>query len=64
MGEQRLGGLMTLHIHKEMTDAIDIVEVANTFVEKKQNRVLLFGKFTDRDLPKNLSLRNTGTQTD
>ena len=31
-GEARLNYLMLLHVHKELTDGIDMVEVANLFV--------------------------------
>ena len=31
-GEGRLNHLMLLHVHKELADGIDMVEVANLFV--------------------------------
>ena len=38
MKDKRLNNLMILHIHKEKTDAMDLVEVANKFVEWKDKR--------------------------
>ena len=34
MGEKRLGGLMVLHVHKEDTDLINIIDAANNFTKK------------------------------
>ena len=49
--EGRLNHLMLLHVHKELADGIDMVEVANLFVVDKQQRKQLFGKFSKNDLP-------------
>ena len=49
--EGRLNHLMLLHVHKELADGIDMVEVANLFVGDKQRRKQLFGKFSKNDLP-------------
>ena len=48
MGEGRLNHLMLLHVHKELADGIDMVEVANLFVGDKQRRKQLFGKFSKK----------------
>ena len=50
MGDKRLQNLMLLHIHKELTDSINLVDVANKFVEKCDKRKKMFGTFTDRDI--------------
>ena len=42
---------MLLHVHKELTDGTDMVEVANFFVGDNQRRKQLFGKFSKNDLP-------------
>ena len=47
--EKRLNHLMILHVHKDRTDKIDLVDAANQFVEWKDNRVHIFGKFTCND---------------
>jgi len=40
---------MILHVHKELTDQLDLIEVANEFVSNK-SRFTVFGKFTERDI--------------
>ena len=47
-GEGRLNHLMLLHVHKELADGIDMVEVTNLFVGDKQWRKQLFGKFSKK----------------
>ena len=37
---------MLLHVHKELADGIDMVEVFNLFVGDNQRRKQLFGKFS------------------
>ena len=44
-GDSRLNHLMMLHVHKDRTDALTLVDVANDFVGKKENRKQLLGKF-------------------
>jgi hypothetical protein len=63
-GQNRLNHLMVLHVHKEETDSIDIVEVANTFVGDTKARKELFGKFSQKDLPKIFQMATKATQTD
>lgn len=42
--------LMVLHVHKELTDKLNILEVANEFVANKlEHRLNIFGKFTEKD---------------
>ena len=41
-GEGRFNHLMLLHVHKELADGIDMVEVANLFVGDNQRRKHLF----------------------
>ena len=40
-----LNHLMTLHIHKEKTDMLDLIEIANEFCERNERRKAKFGKF-------------------
>ena len=35
MGQERLNHLMALHVHKAKTDNLDLIDVANTFVNRK-----------------------------
>jgi len=41
-GDSRLNQLMILHVHKDKTDALNLIEVANNFVNEKANRKQLF----------------------
>jgi hypothetical protein len=38
-----------LHIHKELTDPIDLVEVGNDFISLNDERYQYFGKFIKSD---------------
>ena len=63
-GDSRLNHLMVLHVHKDRTDNINLVDAANTFVGEKNNRKEMFGKFTSNDMPpKRLSFQSKSTQT-
>jgi len=44
-GDSRLKDLMMLHVHKDRTDALTLVDVANDFVGEKGNRKQFFGNF-------------------
>ena len=44
MGQERLNNLLMLHIHKEYTDELDLVTVANDFVSYSEHRLSTFGK--------------------
>ena len=44
-GDSRLNHLTMLYVHKDRTDALTLVDVANDFVGKKENRKQLLGKF-------------------
>ena len=52
-GEARLNHLMLLHVHKELADGMDMVEVqvGNLFVGDNHRRKRLFEKFSKYDLP-------------
>ena len=56
-GEGRLNHVMLLHVHKELADGIDMVEVVNLFVRDNQPRKQLFGK------PMNSMFASKATQT-
>ena len=45
MGQDRLNNLMVLHVHKELTDEIELSEVGNDFISKCPRRQEVFGKF-------------------
>ena len=58
-GDSRLNHLMMLHVHKDRTDALALVDVANDFVGEKENRKQLFGKFSANDIPNKFSIRQS-----
>ena len=62
-GEARLNHLMLLHVHKELTDGLDMVEVANVSVGDNKRRKHLFGKFSKSDLPMKSVFASKETQT-
>ncbi len=46
MKRQRLSNLMILHNHKELTDALEMKEMANDFIGQNERRIQIIGKFT------------------
>ena len=49
MHQARLNHLMLLHIHRDSTDKLKLVEVANDFVKGSENRLNAFGTFLEND---------------
>ena len=45
MQQSRLNWCMILHIHKDLTDALDLDKVANEFVSRNASCQNIFGKF-------------------
>ena len=45
MSDNRFNHLMTMHMHKHLTEAMDMQSIANQFVEKNDARLKTFGKF-------------------
>ena len=43
--QSHLNHLMMLYVHKDRTDALTLVDVANDFVGEKENQKQLFAKF-------------------
>ena len=63
---------MILHVHKDQTDELDLIQVANEFVKNNDTRKQHFGCFDEidrraRDVPvkskytQTKTVRNTGT---
>ena len=46
MKQSRLNHLMILHVHKEMTDSLNLTDCANDFAGSNEHRFRIFGKFT------------------
>ena len=47
MPQSRLNDVMILHIHKHLTDDIDVVAALNEFVSVNEDRRKHFGIFTE-----------------
>ena len=63
MTQSRLNHIMILHVHKERTDNLKLVDVANSFVANSEHRRSLFGRFSTLDLAKSRALlRSKATQ--
>lgn len=60
---KRLNHIMLMHIHKERTDKIDLIKVANEFVEWKDNRRQIFGTFSPSDISRRVACQSKSTQT-
>ena len=43
MGQTRLNAVMLLHVHKEKTDLLSIIDLANTFASSNEDRKSVFG---------------------
>ena len=54
---------MLMHIHKERTDKIDLIKVANEFVERKDNRRQIFKTFSPSDISRRAACQSKSTQT-
>ena len=63
-GDSRLNHLMILHVHKDGTDVLTLVDVAYDFVGEKENRKQLLGKFSVNDIPNKFSISSKSTQTE
>ena len=48
MTQSRLNSIMLLHVHKDLTDQINLIDVANNFVDNKlDHRSTVFGRFIE-----------------
>ncbi len=45
MLQERLNGVMILHIHKDLTDSLDLQSVGNDFIVKSDYRKSKYPKF-------------------
>ena len=44
MSQLRLNNLMVLHVHKELTDSLDLKSIARSFVNANDSRKRIFGQ--------------------
>ena len=61
--DHRFNHLLMLHVHQEKVDNLDMISVANDFVERNDRRKQVFGTFTKRDTCKKLTFSHKSTQT-
>ena len=47
MTQERLNNLLLLHVHKDRTDELNLIEIAQSFVDVNDRRKLFFGTFSD-----------------
>ena len=45
MTEEQLNNILLLHTHKEETDALDLIHIANLFASANDRRKEFFGNF-------------------
>ena len=49
--QSRLNSIMLLQVHRDLTDQINLIDVANDFVDNKlDHRSTIFGRFTELEL--------------
>ena len=46
MSQQRLNNLLVLHVHKDITDTIDVQKIATEFIGDSEHRLKVFGKYS------------------
>ena len=49
IGQQRLNNIIVLRVHKKRTNKLDLITVANNFVDGSEIRLARFGCFDDTD---------------
>ena len=60
---KRLFHLMVLHVHKELIDSLDLIQVANRFVANNDSRKQMFGTFSKLDMPVKKVFVSSSTRT-
>ena len=51
MKQVRLNNIMMLHVHKDCTDTLSLIDVANNdFIDESEYRLSIFGNFQETDL--------------
>ena len=61
-GDSRMNHFIVLHVHRDKTDAINLIDVANNFVGDNETRKSMFGKFSNNDLPRKSKLETKSVQ--
>ena len=50
MTQTQMNNIMILHVHKQLTDQLNILEIGNDYIRESSHREALFGKFVRTDL--------------
>ena len=50
MKQVRLNNIMMLHVHKDRTDALRLIDVVNDFIDGLEYRLSIFGNLWEPDL--------------
>ena len=59
----RLNHLMVFHVHKDRKDSLNMIEVANAFVERNDSQHPIFGVFGEMDGVPKQGAKRAATQT-
>ena len=62
--QERLNNLMTLYVHKDYTDGLSLIKVANEFCSLNESRKVIFGKFSPKDKTTRRESVDCGVQAD
>ena len=63
MGDERLFYLMVFHVHKQLTNSLDLIQVAYRFAANNGSRKQMLGTFSKRDMPIKKVFVSNSTQT-
>ena len=50
MKQVRLNNIMMVHVHKDCTDVLSLIDVASHFIDGSEYRLSLFGNLKETDL--------------
>ena len=63
MGDEKLFYLMVFHVDKQLTNSLDLIQVANRFSANNDSRKQMLGTFSKRDMPMKKVFVSNSTQT-
>ena len=59
MGQVRTNNIMVMHVHKDRTDKLSLVNIGNDFVSGCETRLSTFGVFRETDLKRSQVMMKT-----
>ena len=63
MGDDRLFHLMVLHVHKQLTDSLGLIQVSNRFIANIDSREQMFETCSKREMLVKKVFVSNSTQT-